>query len=363
MILGVIFTILVGSFVVVKTVPGIGPIVANMLRQIIGSEHVTTLEEVAAKIDDDYHSLAPSSSRGAGEVLATDSTSNISNHVPQRLNALNPNVSARSDGEWIPIKTEVEGNISHMFLTLLHPDSTRRYTELFVIAIDVSHVKLHMVPGTNEPKNLTRRSHDFKRSGLVPEADKGTLLAVFNGGFKTMHGHYGMGLNGLTFVYPVSYACTIATDENNRISIGTWNRGFEVGSWNFWRQTPPCLFEDGKMHVGLSHDDQRPWGAALKGSTITRRSALGVSRDYQMLYVGIGDEINARSLAVGMNHAGAWNIAQLDINWSYPKFAIFKHDHGKLVAKSLLKGFDVGSNDYIRQPHDRDFFYVTLSSN
>jgi hypothetical protein len=153
----------------------------------------------------------------------------------------------------------------------------------------------------------------------------------------------------------------VGVDESGRVRIAPWERGpFAEGVWQWWRQTPPCLYEGGKMHPGLSWDDTRAWGAALKGSTVTRRSAIGVSRDGRVVYIGIGNDLTARALAAGMNHAGATDVAQLDINWSYPRFVVFEtNDGGQLEAKSLLKGFNVAADDYLREPNPRDFFYLT----
>ena len=71
-------------------------------------------------------------------------------------------------------------------------------------------------------------------------------------------------------------------------------------------------------------------------------------------------ELTARTLAAGMSHAGAVDIAQLDINWSYPRFVVFQTgEAGELESTSLLRGFNVGADDYLREANPRDFFYVT----
>ena len=45
---------------------------------------------------------------------------------------------------------------------------------------------------------------------MVPDKHHDGLIAAFNGGFKTTHGHYGMMLDGVEFVPPRDVACTFA---------------------------------------------------------------------------------------------------------------------------------------------------------
>ena len=57
----------------------------------------------------------------------------------------------------------------------------------------------------------------------------------------------------------------------------------------WWRQTPICMIDEGKEHPAL-HFDKYGWGAStVSGTTVIRRSAMGLSRDRRLLFVGIGD--------------------------------------------------------------------------
>jgi hypothetical protein len=64
-------------------------------------------------------------------------------------------------------------------------------------------------------------------------------------------------------------------------------------------------------------------------------------------------------MAVAMAHLGCTSAAQLDINYSYPRFVLFpKSASGEREAVSLFEGFKVEKDDYLREPSVRDFFYV-----
>jgi hypothetical protein len=147
------------------------------------------------------------------------------------------------------------------------------------------------------------------------------------------------------------------------VRIGPWEK-LEAGQadYRWWRQTPPCMIDEGVPHPGLMAEKNARWGATLDGSTVIRRSAIGVSEDGQVLYVGIGDGTTAKAMALSMRHAGARNVAQLDVNWSFPKFVLFQPREtgsAELVATALCKGFEFSEDDYVRKRQSRDFFYLT----
>ena len=119
------------------------------------------------------------------------------------------------------------------------------------------------------------------------------------------------------------------------------------------------MVDQGEMHVGLRDRKNTYWGATLSGKTVIRRSAIGLSGDGKTLYSGIGDHVNARAIALAMKHAGAHGVAQLDVNWSYPKFVLFKPSSSGLKAHKLCDGFELSEVEYIRRPGERDFFYLT----
>jgi hypothetical protein len=386
-----------------RRLPWLGPLIADGLRATVGVEAVISLEETVAALEDeirlrlysdaepeDYSSVLPASLEQAGDAILSSAPrafppplslrrSDPSSPKPRsgaldrgpaqsfRPDAISPmfhELASPLDGKWMPIAERSKaGGSSSMHLTLLHPDRRRPYAELFVIAIDLDRTRLYAVPGTREPWSTAGGPGKYRRNGLVPNRDQGKLLGAFNGGFKTVHDQYGMAVDGITLVPPRHFACTIAAGRNGELKVRTWKRletPREDFSW--WRQTPPCLYENGQLHPGLKSDDSRAWGAALKGNTVIRRSALGLSRNGRTLYVGISNATTARTLAAGMHHAGAWDVAQLDINWSYPKFAVFRENpSGQLQASSLIGGFTVQPDDYLRAASPRDFFYLVRS--
>jgi hypothetical protein len=248
-----------------------------------------------------------------------------------------------------------------MMKTLLHPDVTRGWAEVFVVAVDLRRTDVFMVAGTQEPKEEKPLPTAPVRTGVIPPKHHEELLAAFNGGFMTEHGGYGMLLDGITIVSPKPNACTFALYKDGSMRIATWKSMAETEKDMVWyRQAPECMVENGKLHPGLVYGGGLKWGATLDGETVIRRSAIGLNAERDILYVCITNHTTARVLADGLKHAGAVDIAQLDVNWSYPKFVLFEPGKAgpERKAVALAEGFEFSEDEYIRKKNRRDFFYL-----
>jgi len=289
---------------------------------------------------------------------------NLPRFRPSNVGPMFAELDAPGDGRWVVLADDVGGD-ARMYKTLLHPDVERAWAELFVVALDLRRVRLHFVPGTLEPQATVDEALELPRPGRVPDEYHGSVIAAFNGGFKTEHGHYGTFLNGVTVVPPLTDTCTIALTKDNTLRIATWSkleREAREGAW--WRQTPGCMYENGKINPRLAGGRVSKWGSTIDGETVIRRSAMGLDAAGTTLFVGISNHTTAPAIARGMRHAGAVSIAQLDINFSFPKFVTFRESAAtKLkVAVPLAQGFEYTENEYLRRPSQRDFFYVMDAS-
>lgn len=353
----------------IRTVPWFGPLLADSLRWTVGKEAVTQLEETVANIDDRVLSVT---SRGEARSLGDTTSSDLlgavapTNLAPLALGApedARPMYSLTAgdgDGQWQPVPLRAAGG-AVIHRTLLHPDPERTYSELFVFALPLAQLQIHAMAGSVEPMR-ERDKRAIARPGVIPEADRGRLVAAFNGGFKAEHGQFGMMVGGQELLPPKPASCTFAATKDGGLSIATWKTlaaGAPALDW--WRQTPGCMLEGGVLHPGLRSQDSKNWGATIEGKTVIRRSAVGLSRDGKTLFVGISNYTTARALALGMQNAGAEHVAQLDVNHSYPRFLLYRDDEasGTLTALSPVKGFLHEKDEYLRRASSRDFFYVT----
>ena len=157
-------------------------------------------------------------------------------------------------------------------------------------------------------------------------------------------------------------ACGVALYRDGRIRIRGWNElQGEVAEMHAWRQTPPCLVEQGTLNERLKGEFRsRKWGAAAGGDREIRRSAIGLDESGRTLFYAFGDWVSAGQLAAALKAAGVHDAAQLDINWSYTRFFLFEHVDGvPHIARSIIPKAKFSPNRYIDKPSYRDFFYVT----
>jgi hypothetical protein len=382
----------------VHNIPQAGPFIANSLRAVIGIEAVSRLEETVASVEDtvmrmraepprSLSSVSPTiigadvaNAPGAASVLAAppldaplacfepDGTEppaapapSAPAFVPADIRPPFPEVAAAGDGVWVPVPDPEHPEVPPvMYKTLLHPDAERGHAEVFIVALPSSSVRLRSVPGSEEPASENPAVRGIAYRGFIPSDQRGDLLAAFNGGFRVEHGHHGMMVDGVTIVPPRVDMCTIAGYEDGSLQIGTYSRLAALPRKPVWyRQSPRCMVEQGALHPGLRDPNSRGWGTALEGDTVIRRSGIALSEDGRTLLVAVTNFTTARALAVGLRAAGGHNVAQLDINRSFPKFLLFPRDEsGVRRPASLFDGFLFDREEMLDEPNPRDFFYV-----
>jgi len=368
--------LLVAAWIAVHRVEWLGPLVANSLRAVLGTDAVAKIEDTVYAVEDRFNRVWRKDERpkaywqvppkpvasAAAEPARPRSAVQVPVVRPPDAGPMHKSWSAPGDGTWIPIRDPRRPEEEpYMWKTLLHPDPNRSWSELFVVAIDVGRTRLHVMAGRSEPKSKEAEAQSYKRIAHVPEGHHQELLAAFNGGFMTEHGFYGMKVDNVMLVPPRDNACTIAAYKDDSLRIGSWKNLRETEKDMLWyRQAPACMYESGKLHPGLQAGSSAHWGATLDGETVIRRSAIGLDAKRDTLFVAISNHTNARAIATGMFHAGAVDVAQLDVNWSYPKFVLFEPGEAgpERKAVALAPGFEFSEDEYIRKRSIRDFFYV-----
>jgi hypothetical protein len=367
-------------------------LVANSLRSAIGKDNVAHLEDFVYAVEDRFNRIflahrrpksywkVPPSQPAPARAPALASTTQAKPtevapgpeshpNVPPELAPFQPispgpvpeGFAPEGDGIWVPmIDARRPNEAPRLFKTLLHPDKSRSWAELFVVAVDLRTVSVLPVLGYQEPRTDKPESQAYVRRAKIPEEHLGALLAAFNGGFMAEHGGYGFAYDGITFLDPRDDACTLAHFSDGSFEVHSWTQLKErLPSMLWYRQAPACMVEDAQLHPLIKVHQSRKWGATLDGETVIRRSAVGLSADRQVLYVGITNHTTAKVLASGMQHAGAVNVAQMDVNWSYPKFVTYAPDpKGVLRPVALAEGFEFSDDLYLRERSMRDFFYL-----
>ena len=363
-----------GMWVAIHEIPGFGPAVADGARALFGPAFVAWAEDTAYGIADSINQVrhgddapvsywelptAAPAPTGAEPAASPSAAAAPQDPPPSPFEPPHASVALAGDGAWIPME-DASGQPPAMYKSLVHPDPKRPFAAVALVAIDRKRVDLHLVAGRTEPHSLTVPME--RRPGLVPEDARADLIAAFNGGFKAVHGHWGMMLNGETFLAPRDVGCTVAMMKDGSVRVGTWkDLKAAEGDMRWYRQAPPCLVENDATHPALEVEYAKGWGATVSGETVIRRSALGVDAAGRFLLFGLGDALTAQSLARAMKTAGAKDAAQLDVNYAYPRFLVYERPAGEppKAKSAIIPDIKFRPAEYVTEPALRDFFYLT----
>jgi len=405
----VIVAALVGSaYVAIDVFPSLGARAADYLREVVGDKAVAQLESavygaqdhinqkayalglkkaespwVAAPVLKIHSPAAKSSSKtvavakpqlsdNASPSLRTDTTpvspqpavpsaqinGPMSDWLPTDVPAFG---QATGEGKWQPYIQNADGQVV-AYRTFLSPDPQRPYANIAIVAFNLSNTHLNFVLGSQEPKSPVK----VDRTGKIPEADAqpGKLLAVFNGGWKAQHGHFGLGINGTTVLPPINGIATVAIQDDGSMHMGVWGEDVITDSHTLaWRQNNVPLIHNGQINPRTASMSIADWGSALDGNVAVWRSALGLSRDGKSLYFAAGDGVLVSAMATALNAVGAYQAMQLDVNNYWVHFDAVRDDSGALKAEPLFDAMGKKDNDRYLKGFTRDFFYVTAKTN
>jgi hypothetical protein len=266
-------------------------------------------------------------------------------------------------GGWQTFGPSVSGG-PVMARGIVQPDPGRPYAQASLVRIDLSRTQLSVVPGTDEPV-AAKGVPKFSRPGTIPtgEQTSGNLLAAFNGGFKAVHGGYGMMANGVTILPPLDNIATLAMYRDGTMRLGAWGRDITLTvDLVAYRQNCPLLVDAGAINATVNDGSRKEWGYTVKNLDTTWRSGVGISRDGRFLIYAVGPSLTVESLARALQQGGAYNAMQLDINGFYTRFVTYRPADPKsrypVTADKLLNAMSASSAQFLT-PYDRDFFYLT----
>jgi len=359
---------LAGLWVAVHRIPGVAGTVTDALRSVAGVRFVARLEDAVYGLEDALRRRwqrdeAPAQLWQPSTAAAPPAPRGTRHFPPPPARPPIARVALADDGQWQTVPGAREAASGPVLArTSIHPDAERPYSVVAVVAIDARAVRLHAVPGTVEPVNP--KIGAAARGGLIPRPEWASLIAAFDGGFKTVHGHFGAMFDRQIFLPPVERSCTLALYRDGSLRIGPWSTlEASLPSMQSFRQTPPCLADDGALNPLLEHARPILWGGTVDGDTVIRRSAIGWGERGGVLYYGLGEFVSATTLAVALLAAGARDVAELDVNYSFVRFLIYPPDWtDRPHPVPLLPRLLFTEGEYVEQPADRDFFYIALGS-
>ncbi len=358
--------------------PALGAATADLLRAMVGPAPVAWLESLSSGMRDALHRSLPAS--GGPDVSWSTGTALQPAAVPAtptpplphprpvpatpipaltaEATALPPPnvVTAAPAIDWQAYGPTQDG-VPLLARALLMVDPSRSYAGVALVRMDLERLRLHIMAGYIEPAHPAGIDALIPNLGMVSPADEAQLVAAFNGGFKAVHGHYGMMVNGVTLLEPEDGMATLAVYQDGSVRLGAWGRGVGPSPEMIaFRQNCPPLIEEGRINPAVSTNT---WGVT-KNTDATWRTGAGLSADGRFLLYAVGNGTTVQFLAEALQKAGASDAMQLDVNQYYAHFVTYAKAGDKLQTSRLLEQMMDVPKLYLT-PSVRDFFYLTLS--
>ncbi len=159
-------------------------------------------------------------------------------------------------------------------------------------------------------------------------------MATFNSGFKMKDSGGGVAVGGHTYAPMKQGLGTVIRYRDGHVDVVAWPGGPDVGAdVQYARQNLPLIVNHGRPNPNLS--DGPEWGFTLGNAIRVWRSAVGIDRRGNLIYVAAPDQ-TVGSLAAIMIRARAVRAMELDINTYWTTFIHYRHP-GAVGAANLLR--------------------------
>jgi hypothetical protein len=193
---------------------------------------------------------------------------------------------------------------------------------------------------------------------VVTVAERGRLLAAFNGGFKLGVGAGGYEQEGHVISLLRDGFASLVIDRSGRARIGIWGHGLPAPGEAVYsvRQNLKLLVDNGRPTPAAA--DWGLWGATLDGGEYVARSALGQDAAGDLIYAA-SMSTTPYDLASTLARGGARIAMELDINPEWVQLDTAGRPGGRLTA--AVPGQNRPAGQYL-VGWTRDFITVLASS-
>ena len=221
-----------------------------------------------------------------------------------------------NEGQWqtvVTVKGEPAVRVAEM-----RPDGQHTSFVAGVMWMDPNLVRGQLQPGFQDPGGTWQAQDE------IASADRSSVVAVFNAGFRLNASRGGYYSEGRTAVPLQDNAASLVIDKNGVATVGSWNNEVRMSpDVASVRQNLAMLVDDGKVASNCSSGGA-VWGWTLGNDAYIDRSAFGVTADGAEVYVG-GPALSVCTLGKILQAAGVVRGMELDINPDWISGAYF-HD-------------------------------------
>jgi hypothetical protein len=266
------------------------------------------------------------------------------------------------EGQWSPSGRLVDG-VPAVYETLIRPSAIHTSYVVGVAWMDPMLLKATLYSGSQIPGG-----GPFTHTAPISAGDSTSLVAAFNAGFLMSAANGGYYTDGKTVVPLRTGAASFVVYKNGSFGLGSWGTDVSMTpSVVSVRQNLDLLVDNGQVSPTAYDANSSAWGAALGGNLYVWRSALGITANGALLYVG-GPGLDIYNLANIMVHAGAVRAMELDINTDWVNYTSYAPatPNGPASAANgteLLGGMTGGPERYFESWWARDFITVSARTN
>jgi hypothetical protein len=251
------------------------------------------------------------------------------------------------EGKW----KESSHNGLHYQQTLYRPDPNRSHAVVTILKFKKGSYKLHLIPGSSEPKADPKGQ---KFSGRIPQSiPKKKLAFYFTGGFKTFHSPSGMQVGGQLIRKPRPGRAAIGIYRNGTILLRDWAQLPQKDSLESFRQNGPYILKNGRYNPFRRYTS---YGLGYGLLVFTWRSALGQDSDGD-LYYAIGNSLSHFTMARALRQAGASHAMMLEINAHFAMATKLRYSQGRLSHQKVDDRIP-GTPKNINTVRPRDYILV-----
>jgi hypothetical protein len=236
------------------------------------------------------------------------------------------------------------------------PDPAYPSRPVGVAWFDRSATAAHLFSGTRQPV-----AGGSAAAAQVPVDLRGSLVAVFNSGWKMADINGGYYAGGRAVVPLRPGAASLVVDAGGDVSVGEWGRDTTMGPQVVAvRQNLDLVVDAGRPVPGLGDNTAGRWGSAKNQFQFTWRSGVGTDAGGNLVYLA-GDQLTLSGLADAMAAAGVQRGMELDIHTGNVAFTGFDPAQPDLAASGtrLLPSMGQRLTRYL-VPDQRDFVAVTV---
>lgn len=263
------------------------------------------------------------------------------------------------EGQWSPAGRLVDG-VPAVYTTVLRPSAIHTSYVVGIAWMDATLLKATLYSGSQIPGG-----GPYTHTAPVSPSDATSLVAAFNAGFLMPAANGGYYTDGKTIDPLRDGAASFVVYKNGTSTVGQWGRDVSMSAdVASVRQNLDLLVDNGQVVPAAYNANATQWGATLGGADYVWRSALGVTANGALVYVG-GPGLNIIDLANILVKAGAARAMELDINTDWVNFSSYQPSTPSGLASAvngteLLSGMTGTPGRYFASWWARDF--ITLSA-